>query len=114
MLRVGETAKIRFRDSKGSESIIVLPIRGGEIRSFRVLPDGLEILVYDQESINETDPNGRRLFGLSPRGENVLIRVKPTGADKPTKLNSSDPHVYWTEKHKVYKVDEVTGAFIKL
>ncbi len=113
MLRPGEAAKIQFRDLKGATQDIVLPIRGGEIRSFRVLPDGLELLVYDQESINETDPKGRKLFGLAPKGQNVLIQVKATGASEPTNLGSSDSHIYWAEKNRIYRVDEATGKFVK-
>lgn len=114
MLQPGKTAKIHFQDGKGAKRAISLPIRGGEIRAFKVLADGLELLVYDQESINEVDKKGRKLFGLSPKGENVLIRVTGVGAGRPKNLASGNPGVYWAEKGRLYKVDEALGEFIKL
>lgn len=112
MLNAGEKAQVHFEDAQGRRKPISLPIRGGEIRAFRVMPEGLELLVYDQPSISEIKEKGRRLFGVSRHGENVLIRVTPRGAGRAKQIGSRDSQIYWADKRGLFRVDEAALRLI--
>lgn len=107
-LRPGEVAKIAFRKKKGSVQKIEIPIRGGEIKAFKVQADSLELLVYDRESKNKISKSGRKLFAVAPAGENILISVKPDGTHHKRELSSTDPNVFWADSGKLFAVDEKT------
>lgn len=87
---------------------ITLPIRGGSIRAFRVLRDGLDLLIYEQKSINVIDENGRRLFGVRRYGKNLMVRVTRRGAKKTRDVDSSDPRIYWVEGSSLFLADNKT------
>ncbi|MBI4676391.1 MAG: hypothetical protein HY748_02290 [Elusimicrobia bacterium] len=100
-----QEAAIMFVPKAGGKRRIRLPIRGGEIKAFSVLPSGLEFLIYERNSKFAVSKDGRRLFGLASTGENILVSVRPRGKPSVRRLSSSDPKVFWVEGDRFFRVD---------
>lgn len=99
-------ADIYFKGKNARVRKIALPIRGGEIKAFKVTSAGLELLVFDRQSKRAKAADGRELFGVAPTGENIVINVTSAGAGLARRLASTDPAVFWSRNDRLFKVNE--------
>ena len=105
----GYPAKIFLVNKKDELKAIALPITGGEIRGFKVGKNGIDLLIYNRETLTKVE-SGKRLYshGRMP-GENTKIYVLADKVGSFDKLKSNDPEIVWYENDKFVKFNSKAG-----